>query len=112
MKTTLGALAIILASSLSACGGDDKSDTDAQAELEDTYPLCSEVWVVGNEIDDDYEGCLLDDKDTIQAGVSIDCEDGSKFFTHEEGGNFWTEDGVVATGDEDAYSAAYSACQP
>jgi hypothetical protein len=60
-----------LALGLTACGSDDPDDGHNAA---DSVPDCSDVWVVGEEIDlSTYEGCT--DGDKIVAAVTRGCHD-------------------------------------
>jgi ABC-type Fe3+-hydroxamate transport system substrate-binding protein len=70
MKATLAA--ILLAVTLSACGGSDEPveeepTTPSEATSAAELPQCSDVWVDGKTIPADYEGCVGEDGKTVAA---------------------------------------------
>ena len=93
MKATLAAL--VLAVSLSACGGSDgpaeeeptaPSEATSAAEL----PQCTDVWVDGKAIPEDYAGCVRDGE-TVEANAQP-CGDGPEKFVQYQ---YKDEDDIV-----------------
>lgn len=98
---------MLLASLLifTACGDGDASGTSTSGT-----PECSEVWVAGQTLPENYEGCTNGDE--IEAAFSYDCEDGTSLFANDD---FWvrTPGEIVAMDGEDdpAYSKAFDDCK-
>ena len=100
----LGLAALLLA----ACEADPEPIPEATAsaikELQeikdaiDAMPKCADVWIEGQRLPADYEGCM--NGDVLEAGVSS-C--GGKLFTYEpEGHGFFTDrEGVIHDGGTD-----------
>lgn len=65
----LAALALVLA----GC-----SDDGGEGESSTGLPDCADVWVAGETLPEDYDGCMSD-PDTIEAAVVMTCDDGSEF---------------------------------
>ncbi|VXB83563.1 hypothetical protein [Aeromicrobium sp. 9AM] len=102
---------------LASCGGGsdepkESSATTTTATSSGTQPKCVDVWVSGKTIPKDYEGCSKGD--TIEAAVTLDCRDGSKFITYDDrffatlGGKITAYEGNGEGGA--AYQKAYDAC--
>ena len=111
MRTTIAV--VVLMVSLVACSSDE--DDNGGNDLLGNYPSCSDTWVDGETLPEDYEGC--DEGDTIIAGVSYECQDGSRIFTYEpEGSGFYTlADGTIVEVGEDyandpEYGELFDAC--
>lgn len=118
MRILTAAAAVVALLMLAAgCGGDDKPKTnlDALAEVADSAPKCSEVWVVGKALPADYEGCA-DASGTLIFNAAFQCKDGSELSSFED--RLWVvapagviaDAGAEGTDDDDAYAAAYRAC--
>ena len=76
----------------SACGG------NAERAVPDVsgVPECKGIWVEGNVLPRDYEGCVGEGGDLVMASP-LACADGSQFTTHE--GKFFARlGGTVITG--------------
>lgn len=114
MTRLLGALVLILV--IAGCGksGKEKAAEDFVDSVNNS-PKCSEVWVVGGTIPDDYEGCT-DGAGALDPAFSYDCADGSTMFVHgDTPTEFWTIDGKVTTGSAADFSAAFfgkAGCKP
>ena len=56
-------LAVVLSTSvLAGCGGDDSGEDSGQPEASgavESLPACDEVWVAGETLPDDYDGCVI-----------------------------------------------------
>lgn len=82
MKNAIAA--ILLAVSLTACGGGGDEPTPTSAPESPTesaaaeLPECSEVWVDGKAIPADYDGCVRDGE-TVEANAKP-CGDGPEEF--------------------------------
>ena len=106
--------AAVIALTLAGCGGDSDSNSDGEESPDEALaPACSEVWVAGETLPEDSEGCM--NGDTLEAAASFTCEDGSSLFQY--GDDFWAfggqeiheEEGGAASAE--AYKAAYDTCQ-
>ena len=119
MRRLTGITAVaLLAISLTACGnesdqeGSGDTGNESSAPPEASVPACDEVWVEGETLPEDYEGCDLDG--TVQAAVYYDCADGRKFAAY--GGvepNLWAfyGDAINAGGvDDESYAEAFASC--
>ncbi len=103
---------------LTACGSSASDDDGATAELpavtSEDYPKCEDVWVVGESLPDDYEGCYDGTRDTIELASYIGCGDGSRLTSYLD--EWWVvTGGTIAqasggTASDDGYGAAYDAC--
>lgn len=116
MRTRLAVIAA-LALTATGCSGDDNGDTaegsqgaPAPATAMSEYPACEDVWVDGETLPEDYEGC--DNGGTIEAAASIECDSGSGVFVtyqdqfHALLGGEITE----AASSSEEYAAAYEEC--
>ena len=111
---------------LAACGGQENKPTDEVRETIDAiqdetaeWPKCSDVWIEGKKLPDDYEGCVrtVGDDEVAEAGVKIPCPTGGDLFTYEPpGGGFFTgKDGRIIDGGEEyaehpEYGPRYEEC--
>lgn len=103
-RITMTALLLAL-TALTSCGGDDSGTEVAEA------PVCSEQWVEGNTLPDDYSGCQESEGSGKIAATGHQCEDGTTLISHEE--SFWAfTGGEVQAGSntDDAYLAAQAEC--
>ena len=119
MRLYLAAIALPLA--LAGCGGDDEPTatptvTVSSADDEVMGPDCSDVWVVGQTLPDDYEGCV-DDNGVFQVAVALPCSNGESELVSLEDEYLWVvtpgeiqqSPGEIAE-DADGYGAAYRDC--
>lgn len=112
-KTIAASAAALLALTLAACGDDSDSPKSGGDNDEALAPKCSDVWVAGETLPEDYEGCM--DGDTLEAAASFNCGDGSSLFQYAD--DFWAfggqeiheEAGGVASAEP--YKEAYATCQ-
>lgn len=127
MRTRPAATAALLFV-LTACAGDD-SDADrtsqppgapaeapSQTEGGGGLPSCANVWVPGETLAADYNGCELANGTTYPA-VGIPCKDGSgRLFAFDQQGSDADEffalsgDEIQESADAQAYASAFSAC--
>jgi hypothetical protein len=104
----LGWIAPLLALTVAACGGGGE---DAEsAGTSGVMPDCSDVWVDGETLPEDYEGCT--DGDTIAAAVTIECDSGiGTFVTYDDRFHALLGDTVTeASTESDEYAKAYEDC--
>lgn len=97
---------LLLAIALTACG--DKPDGNSPSG-EGDLPKCSDVWVNGETLPADYDGCA--NGGTTEAAVTIDCTDGGEFTTYDD--RFFAVLGgkiTEADPDSESYTEAYNAC--
>lgn len=98
LATVLVALPFLLV----GCGGDDDGDAGSYADAVADLPDCSDVWVDGEKLPDDYEGCI--DDDTVIASTASECASGdADLVTYEpDGSGFFTlSDGTIIEAGED-----------
>jgi hypothetical protein len=67
-------------------------------------PACNDVWIGGQLLPGDYEGCAGDDGDLVLPALSS-CADGSQFTTHEDR-LFARLNGTIEAGPEGSPEAA------
>ena len=101
----LSAAVLTLVALLGGCGSDE------EPPLSETLPACESLWVAGETIPDDYDGCR-DDEGVLQVSEVKDCTANDERFT-TYGARFYGllggkvhDDGV----DSSAYSELYLAC--
>lgn len=112
-KTIAASAAALLAFTLAGCGDNSDSPESSRDKEENLVPKCADVWVAGETMPKDYEGCMSGD--TLEAAASFDCKDGSSLFQYED--DFWAfggqeiheEAGGVASAAP--YKEAYATCQ-
>jgi hypothetical protein len=110
-------LAAVAALALSGCGGDEDSggSDDSGADVTSGTPTCSDVWVAGQTLPEDYDGCERDDGN-LEAAVVQECTDGSEFTGFDDrywavlGGEIKDAGAPDATTDDPEYQADYEAC--
>lgn len=93
-------------------GGGDEGATNMGA---DDYPTCSDVWVEGDLLPDDFEGCM--EGDTIVDVAFTECADGERELRiHQTAAGedqFFSLTGEpIEVYTDEAKSAAYEDCQP
>lgn len=114
MRTRLAVIAV-LALTATGCSGDDNGETaeegqDAPAAATSDYPACEDIWVEGETLPDDYEGC--DNDGAIEVAATIECDSGvGTFVTYQDefhallGGEI-----TEAPSSSEEYAAAYEEC--
>lgn len=110
MKRTIAA--VFAALLLAGCSGsDDSSKGDDSKSGDDAYPSCESVWVDGQTLPKNYEGCTSD-PDTIEAPALLECDSGIGQFTSFDDRFFALLGGEIteAGPDSDEYSKAYDEC--
>lgn len=65
---------------LAGCGGGSNPADTGVTPASDSLPGCAEVWVVGERLPDDYEGCV-DAEGTLQVSEIKDCTSAEGRFT-------------------------------
>lgn len=106
-------VAAVAVLALSGCGDDDKDD-DA-GDITSGVPACSDVWVAGETLPEDYEGCTREDGD-LEAAVTLPCTDGTELAGYEDrfwallGGEIKDAGAPDATADDPEYQADSEAC--
>jgi hypothetical protein len=120
------AAACLLIGSLAACGGQHaKPSEDVRETIQEIqgetagWPKCSDVWVEGKKLAEDYEGCVrkVGASEVAELGVKTPCPSDADLFTYEPpGGGFFTNaEGVIVDGGEDYsehpdYKARFEEC--
>lgn len=97
------AAALVLLSACTSHTGNGASPTTL-SNSSPSLPQCSEIWVVGQTLPTDYDGCSKDA--TTEAAVTASCTDGDTFTTYED--RLWAKLGgpIAAT-----TSPGYTACR-
>ncbi|HWL97232.1 MAG TPA: hypothetical protein VNP20_07795 [Nocardioidaceae bacterium] len=107
MRALVTILFILLG--LTACSGDDSPDSNND-QVASEVPGCSEVWVDGETLPDDYEGCADEDGGLV-AAETTECESGETFTTYED--RFYAVLGgeiTEAPSDSPEYQQAHDEC--
>jgi hypothetical protein len=108
LRLTVALTAVVLVTS--GCGNNTEQ---AGADLSG-LPECKDIWVDGNRLPRDYEGCLAEGGDLVMSSL-LACVDGSKLTTHENqffarlGGRIAAGPGT-STQEAAAYSRALADC--
>lgn len=96
--TRFGAVARLFAGTaallvLAGCGSETASDDEPGAAASPTseLPTCSSVWVTGEDLPEDYSGCLEDDE-TVKPEI-IDCSSGQRIVTFND--EYWAVRGEI-----------------
>jgi len=109
----MGALALVLGLALAGCGEDESPDsateptstptssdptteptaTPSPAEEEPTGPDCSEVWVAGEVLANNYNGCQDAEKGKFVQAMTYHCSSGQRLVTFRR--NFYAAKGEV-----------------
>lgn len=112
MRTGLAAIALaLLATGCSSSDDTDAADNGSGAETGSSVPACSDVWVNGQTLPEDYEGCMNGD-DSMEAAVILECDSGIGSFAAYQDEFFALLGGEIteAPSDSDEYAAAYEEC--
>ncbi len=112
MKPLLGTLALLL---VAACGSETEAPAADPTASDDggatVSSACTDVWIAGQELPDEYEGCTRPDGD-LEAAVTYECTNGGELVGYDD--RFYVvRPGKIAEikGDDDqAYAAAFDAC--
>lgn len=135
MKKQMIAAVLALATGVALAGCSDKND-DSEAtpsdkgsaieldlddlrelkEWEENVPDCSEVWIAGEKLPEDYDGCM-DEDGTVAIATSVPCADGLLDMAFYDD-RYWTRpaDGTIVdageggTAGNSAYGDDYAAC--
>lgn len=84
MTSRAAVLLAALALSLAGCGGGSSSpDTPKASGPIETWPDCSEVWVTGQTLPKDYEGCVIKGNEA-KPFVGMKCPSGAKYGSYED----------------------------
>lgn len=110
------AVGLVLATpGLAGCGDDNPDDIASYPEKSSVAPDCGDVWVAGETLPADYDGCNAEDGSfnaRIEAGencVLTSIVDGSTVFFAEVGGTIGKAPTSTLVEDE-AYSRALEQC--
>jgi hypothetical protein len=101
---------VIAVLATSGCGG----NTEQAGPNLSGIPECDDIWVDGNKLPRDYEGCVNESGDLVMSSL-LACVDGSQFTTHE-GEFFGRLGGRIAAGpgsspqEAAVYSRALADC--
>ena len=71
---------------LAGCGGDESSDdagTPAASGPVETLPSCDDVWVTGETLVSDYDGCVISGND-IKVFSPEMCPSGAEYASYED----------------------------
>lgn len=105
----------LLLTLLAGCGPspDKAAKPDVLAELNAELPKCTDVWIIGKRLPDDYEGCMSE-PDVLEAAVST-CD--GRMLTYEAPGHgfFIDRDRTILDGgdgyaDDPRYAALLEGC--
>jgi hypothetical protein len=115
------ATAVIIATLLAtgACSSSKDSDTGnngsapAESSAAAEFPACADVWVVGQALPEDYEGCV--DGDALVANAAFECSDSDEQLASYEDRLWVLTPGTIAdagdnTATDDDYGKAYQEC--
>lgn len=80
MRRRLAALVLVAPVALTACSTDDggPTETDTTAYQGSYLPACSEMWVVGQVLPQDYDGCT-DENGNEVAATFRSCDAGRRY---------------------------------
>lgn len=118
MRLYLAALAVPIV--LTGCGGGDDSTEPSNAlkgveQMAEDAPACADVWVAGQTLPDEYEGCT-DESGMLFVATAMQCDDGSQLVSYEQE-NMWVvtpgeilQSPVPIAEDKDGYGAAFAEC--
>lgn len=116
--TVVGALALVLGLSLTACGEQDgtgsaseptsspstseptssTSSEPTETPSEPTGPACDEVWVAGSVLPQKYQGCEDAERGTFVEAMVYHCSSGQRLVTFRR--NFYAAKGEVVNETE------------
>lgn len=112
MRTGLAAIALaLLATGCSSSDETDAADNGSDTEASSSVPACSDIWVDGQTLPEDYDGCE-NDGGSIEAAATIECDSGIGTFATYQDEFFALLGGEIteAPSDSDEYAAAYEEC--
>jgi hypothetical protein len=108
MKALLGTAALLF--TLAGCSDNDDTNNEDAGGPESMR--CDDIWVEGEMLPEDYDGC--ETPDSIVAAVTVDCADGTKFTSYGDrlyaklGEEIFAVNGEMAA--DPAYSAFHEEC--
>ena len=104
------AIAVAALLSVVACGAGE--DEKAYTEFTDAVaatPNCADVWVVGETLPEDYEGCR-DDDDVLQLSAYYTCDDGTKLTGYDDR-LYAVMGSEIRDHNDNGYVRAFAACK-
>ena len=114
-------VALVALGVLASCSrGEEEAVDDPINALEETldqaedWPACQKVWVVGQKLPKEYEGCTADDGTIVSIAIAYDCADGTTLTFVDEPAAFARIGGEIKTGDKqsDAFGVEFEKCEP
>lgn len=109
MRIALGLSALVLSFVGAGCANETESVEDGPSGRNDELVECSEVWVDGEPIEADYQGCLLDGEPVLPNREV--CENEDQLVTFED--EYYAilgEEVVEASTDSAEYAAVVQEC--
>jgi len=84
MMSRMAAAAAALAIALSGCGGDEPEAEQPEASgLVETLPGCDEVWVAGETLPGDYDGCVIEGNQ-VKVFSPGSCPSGAEYASYQD----------------------------
>lgn len=109
MRIALGLSVLVLSFAGAGCSNETESVEDGPAGRNDELVDCAEVWVDGEPIEADYQGCLLDGEPVLPNREV--CENDDQLVTFED--EYYAilgEEVVEASRDSAEYAAVLQEC--